>query len=60
MSLLPPIPLPEYLRILIGTVHPGVERTLRMLTTPISKNSQVTLIKAHMRNLRTYIKHYTA
>jgi transposase InsO family protein len=63
-SLLPPEPIPDYLRILIGKVHNainghhGVERTLRMLTTPTSKDSKVTLIKKHTPFLRSHIKQY--
>jgi len=65
-SLLPPKPIPKYLIILIGKVHNsvcghhGVERTLRMLTTPSSKDSNVTLIKRNTPYLRTHIKQYIA
>jgi transposase InsO family protein len=63
-SLLPPEPLPDYLRILIGKVHNsvsghhGVERTLRMLTTPTSKDSRIILIKKQTPFLRTHVKQY--
>jgi transposase InsO family protein len=63
-SLLPPEPIPDYLRILIGKVHNsasghhGVERTLRMLTTPTSKDSKVTLIKERTPFLRSHVKQY--
>ena len=40
--------------------HRGVERTLRMLTTPSSKDSNVTLIKRNTPYLRTHIKQYIA
>jgi transposase InsO family protein len=52
------------LRILIGKVHNsasghhGVERTLRMLTTPTSKDSKVTLIKERTPFLRSHVKQY--
>ena len=63
-SLLPPTPIPMYLQILIGKVHStvtghhGVERTLRMLTTPSSADSNVTLITEHVPNLRSHVKRY--
>jgi hypothetical protein len=63
-SLLPPKPIPEYLQILIGKVHDsvtdhhGFERTLRMLTTPSSSDSSVTLIDKPVPFLRTQIKQY--
>ncbi len=64
-SLLPPPPMPEYLQVLIGKVHNsvsghhGFERTLRMLTTPSSSDSTVTLVnKSSIPFLRTYIKQY--
>jgi hypothetical protein len=63
-SLLPPEPIPEYLYILIGKVHNGVsghhgvERTLRMLTTPTSADSKVTLIKERTPFLRSHVKQY--
>ncbi len=64
-SLLPPPPLPKYLQVLIGKVHNsvsghhGLERTLRMLTTPSSSDSKITLIKKPVF-LRSYIKQYIA
>jgi transposase InsO family protein len=63
-SLLPPEPIPEYLHILIGKVHNGVsghhgvERTVRMLTTPTSKNSKVTLLTEKVPFLRSHVKQY--
>jgi transposase InsO family protein len=63
-SLLPPELIPDYLRTVIGKVHNsvsghhGVERTLRMLTTPTSKDSKVTLIKKRTPFLRTHIKQH--
>jgi hypothetical protein len=60
-SLLPPKPIPEYLKILIGKVrnsvtgHHGFERTLRMLTTPSSSDSNVTLITRPVPFLPTHI-----
>jgi hypothetical protein len=63
-SLLPPKPIPEYLQILIGKVHDSVtghhrfERTLRMLTTPSSSDSNVTRITKPVPFLRTHIKQY--
>ena len=65
-SLLPPEPIPESLVILIGKVHNsvtghhGFERTLRMLTTPSSADSTVTLIRKQTPNLRTHIKQFIA
>ena len=65
-SLLPPKPIPEYLQILIGKVHNGtsghhgLERTLRMLTTPTSSDSRVTLIKKQVPFLRAHIRQYIA
>jgi hypothetical protein len=65
-SLLPPPPLPKYLQVLIGKVHNsvsghhGLERTLRMLTTPSSSDSKITLIKKQIPFLRSYIKQYIA
>ena len=65
-SLLPPMEIPEYLYILIELVHNGVsghhgvERTLRMLTTPTSKDSSIILIKKNTPYLRTHIKRYIA
>jgi hypothetical protein len=62
--LLPPKPIPEYLQILIGKIHNSVtghhrfERTLRMLTTPSSSDSNVTLITKPVPFLRTHIKQY--
>jgi hypothetical protein len=63
-SLLPPEPIPEYLQILIGKVHNsfsghhGLERTLRMLTTPSSSDSTITLIKKPVKFLRSHIRQY--
>jgi hypothetical protein len=63
-SRLVPEPIPDYLRILIEKVHNGtsghhgVERTLRMLTTPTSKDSKVILIKKQTPFLRTHVKQY--
>jgi transposase InsO family protein len=63
-SLLPPAPIPEDIHILIGRVHNsvsghhGLERTLRMLTTPSSSDSSITLIKKPVKFLRTYIRDY--
>jgi transposase InsO family protein len=63
-SLLPPEPIPESLRTLIAKVHNGtsghhgVERTLRMMTTPTSKDSKVILVNKQTPLLRTHIKHY--
>jgi hypothetical protein len=63
-SLLPPKPIPEYLQILIGNAHNSItghhvfERTLRMLTTPNSSNSTVTLITKPVQLLRTHIKQF--
>ena len=63
-SLLPPQPIPEYLRVLIGQVHNsvsghhGFERTLRMLTTPSSSDSSITLIKKPIKYLRAHIKQF--
>jgi transposase InsO family protein len=63
-SLLPPEPIPEYLQILIGKVHNhvsghhGLERTLRMLTTPFSADSKVTLIKKQIPFLRSHIRQF--
>jgi hypothetical protein len=54
--------IPDYLKTLIGKVHNsisghhGVERTLRMLTTPASKDSKFTLIKRKIPFLRSHIK----
>ena len=65
-SLLPPLPIPEYLFILISKVHNGtsghhgVERTLRMLTTPSSSDSSVILIKKQVPFLRSHIKQFIA
>ena len=65
-SLLPPEPIPEFLLLLFAKVHNsvsghhGFERTLRMLTTPSSADSSVTLIKKQTPNLRTHIKQYIA
>jgi hypothetical protein len=53
-SLSPPEAIPDYLKTLIRKVHNsisghhGVKRTLRMLTTPASKDTKVTLI---MKNI---------
>jgi hypothetical protein len=61
-SLLPPKPIPENLKILIWKVHnsvtghQGFERTLRMLTTLSSSDSNVTLITKPVPFLRTHIK----
>jgi transposase InsO family protein len=64
-SLLPLPPIPEYLQVLIGKVHNsvsghhGFERTFRMLTTPSSSDSTVTLVtKRSIPFLRTHIKQY--
>jgi transposase InsO family protein len=63
-SLLPPEPIPDEIRMLIGIVHNGtsghhgVERTLRMLTTPTSKDSKIILIRKKVPFLRSYIKQY--
>jgi hypothetical protein len=63
-SLLHPKPIPEYIKILIGkvhnsvTCHHGFERTLRMLTTPSSSDSNVTVITKPILFLRTHIKQY--
>jgi transposase InsO family protein len=65
-TLLPPKPIPTWLFIIIAKVHNaesghhGVERTLRMLTTPTSKDSKITLIKKNTPYLRTHIKQYIA
>ena len=63
-SLLPPMPIPQYVQLLIGKVHNsisghhGFERTLRMLTTPSSSDSTVTLVSKDkpIPFLRTHIK----
>ena len=63
-SLLPPAPIPPELFLLIAKVHNslsghhGLERTLRMLTTPSSSDSTVTLIKEKIPFLRSHIKQY--
>jgi transposase InsO family protein len=65
-SLQPPLPIPEFLKILIGKVHNsisghhGFERTLRMLTTPSSSDSKITLVNKNepIPFLRTHIKQY--
>jgi transposase InsO family protein len=63
-SLLPPQPIPEYISILIGMVHNsvsghhGFERTLRMLTTPSSADSNITLINKPIQFLRQHIKQF--
>jgi len=63
-SLLPPMPTPEYLKVLIGMVHNaksghhGLERTLRMLTSPLSSDSTITLIKTPVPFLRSHIRQY--
>jgi transposase InsO family protein len=63
-SLLPPGPIPENIQILIGKVHNsvsghhGLERTLRLLTTPSSNDSSITLIRKPVMYLRTYIRDY--
>jgi hypothetical protein len=56
--LLPPIAIPDSLYILIGKVHDsisghhGLERTLRMLTTPSSPDSKVILVEPQTQSLR--------
>jgi hypothetical protein len=65
-SLLPPTLIPKYFQVLTGKVHNsisghhGFERTLRMLTTPSSSDSTVTLVRKHKHIpfLRTHIKQY--
>ena len=65
-SLLPPESIPKNLIKLIGKVHNsvsghhGFERTLRMLTTPISADSKVTLLNIQTPKLRTHIKQFIA
>ncbi len=62
----PPIQIPEHLQVLIGKVHNsisghhGLERTLRMLTTPSSPDSTVILVDSKTPKLRNHIKQYIA
>jgi transposase InsO family protein len=64
--LAPPKKIPEQLHILIGKVHNsvsghhGLERTLRMLTTPSSADSTVILVNPKTPSLRVHIKQYIA
>jgi hypothetical protein len=64
--LLPAPKIPEHLQVLIGKVHNsvsghhGVERTLRMLTTPSSIDSTVILVNPQTPSLRIYVKQYIA
>ena len=63
-ALLPMEEIPHEVYILIGTVHNsvsghhGVERTLRMLTSPQSKNSAQVIIREKIPYLRSYVKEY--
>jgi hypothetical protein len=62
----PPPKIPEQLLILIGKVrnsisgHHGLERTLRMLTTPSSPDSTVIIVDSKTPKLRNHIKQYIA
>jgi hypothetical protein len=64
--LLPTAKIPEHLQVLIGKVHNsvsghhGVERTLRMLTTPSSSDSTVILVNPKTPSLRMHVKQDTA
>ena len=63
-ALLPMEEIPHEVYILIGTVHNsisghhGVERTLRMLTSPQSKNSAQVIIREKIPYLRSHVKEY--
>jgi hypothetical protein len=62
----PTAKIPEHLQVLIGKVHNsvsghhGVERTLRMLTTPSSSDSTVILVNPQTPSLRMHVKQYIA
>jgi hypothetical protein len=64
--LLSPAEIPEHLQVLIGKVHNsvsghhGVERTLRMLTTPSSADSTVIHVNPQTPSLRMHVKQYIA
>ncbi len=65
-ALVPPEKIPEYLHILIGKVHNdrtghhGLERTLRMITTPSSPGSEIILVDPKTHKLRSHIRQYIA
>jgi hypothetical protein len=65
-SLLPKEPIPFYPFKLLEKVHNGTsghhgfERTLRMLTTPTSRDSTVILMKKHVPFLRLHIRQFIA
>ncbi len=65
-ALLPPEKIPEHLHILIGKVHNektghhGLERTLRMLTTPSSPGSEIILVDPKTPKLRSHVRQYIA
>jgi hypothetical protein len=62
----PPPKILKQLQILIGKVHnnnsghDGLERTLRMLTTPSSADSTVILVDSKTPKLRSHVKQYIA
>jgi hypothetical protein len=64
--LLPPTAIPDSIYILIGKVHNsilghhGLERTLRMLTTPSSPDSKVILVEPQTQSLRAHVKQFIA
>jgi hypothetical protein len=63
-ALVTPIPIPPEVNVLIGKVHNsisghhGLERTLRMLTTPSSPDSSVILCSPKTKYLRQRIRRY--